>query len=248
MFQKNTKKNERLTTKPFLPEPPVGMIGGIKKELPQNGGARPRDTRRNLLEAADRALRSRGLMGASTREIAREAGVADGTLYVHFDDRIDLFIALIQEHLPPYIEPLKRLNGLVGRRTVRANLAEVFQGALTWYEQMLPVFGALTADRDLCQTLQKRLAERDEGPHLAVQTLERYLAAEQKLGRVNAKTDLRAAVLLLYGAAHYWTFIAPWVGNHLSYSREVLTKNVLKSLMVGLEPKAATDRAVRKSK
>jgi AcrR family transcriptional regulator len=176
-------------------------------------------------------------MGASTREIAREAGVADGTLYVHFNDRIDLFIALIQEHLPPYVEPLKRLNGLVGRRTVRANLAEVFEGALIWYEQMSPVFGAISADRDLCVALQQRLAERNEGPHLAIKTLERYLQAEQKLGRVNKRSDLKATVMMLFGAAQYWTSITPWVGAHLNYSREQLKKEVLRSLMTGLEPK-----------
>lgn len=187
-------------------------------------------------------------MGASTREIAREAGVADGTLYVHFTDRIDLFIALIQEHLPPYIEPLKRLGGLVGQRTVRENLAEVFDGALTWYEEMLPVFGALTADRELCQALRKRLAERDEGPHLAIQSLERYLVAEQELGRVNQRVNVRASVLMLYGAAHYWTFIAPWVGNHLKYSRQTLTKDVLNSIMTGLEPAPSAVRTARKVK
>lgn len=213
---------------------------GIKREVtPENGVTRPRDTRRQLLEAADRALRARGLMGASTREIAREAGVADGTLYVHFADRIDLFIALIQEHLPPYVEPLKRLNALVGRRTVRANLAEVFEGALTWNEQMVPVFSAISADRHLCVALQQRLAERNEGPHLAIKALERYLEAEQKLGRVNKRSDLKAAAMMLLGAAQYWTSIAPWVGAHLNYSRQQLTKEVLKSLMTGLEAKPA---------
>jgi AcrR family transcriptional regulator len=187
-------------------------------------------------------------MGASTREIAREAGVADGTLYVHFVDRIELFIALIQEHLPPYVEPLKRLNGLVGRRTVRANLAEVFAGALTWYEQLLPVFGAISADRELCQALRQRLAERDEGPHLAIQALERYLLAEQKLGRVNPKSDVKAAVLMLYGAAHYWASVSPWVNGHLSYSHERITKDVLKSLMTGLDPKPTAPPFRRKQR
>ncbi len=212
----------------------------IKREVtPENGVTRPRDTRRQLLEAADRAVRSKGLMGASTREIAREAGVADGTLYVHFSDRIDLFIALIQEHLPPYVEPLKRLNGLVGRRTVRANLAEVFEGALIWYEQMSPVFAAISADRELCMALHKRLAERNEGPHLAIKALERYLEAERKLGRVNKVLDLKVAAMMLLGAAQYWVSSSPWMVGNLSYSREQLTSEVLKSLMTGLEAKPA---------
>jgi AcrR family transcriptional regulator len=185
-------------------------------------------------------------MGASTREIAREAGVADGTLYVHFTDRIDLFIALIQEHLPPYTEPLRRLNGLVGRRTVRANLAEVFEGALTWYEQVLPLSGALAADRELFDALHKRLMERGEGPHLAIKTLESYLKAEQRLGRVNAKCDVRASAILLFGAASHWISISDWIGNHIQYTREELTKDILKSLMAGLEPATSKTGAKRK--
>lgn len=241
------KKNERLIILEGAPEKRREYHKGIKEDIRQpNGSTRSRETRRNLLEAADRALRARGLMGASTREIAREAGVADGTLYVHFSDRIDLFIAVVQEHLPPYIEPLRRLSGLVGKRTVRANLAEVFGGALTWYEEMLPVFSAFGADRELCEALRRRLAERDEGPHLAIAALERYLLAEQKLGRVNADSDVRAATLMLFGAANYWTFTAPWVGEHLSYSREKLTRDVLKSLMGGLAPRTERVKGARK--
>jgi AcrR family transcriptional regulator len=48
-------------------------------------------TKQRLLDAAERVIRTKGLAAASTREIAREAGCADGTLYNHFSDRADLF-------------------------------------------------------------------------------------------------------------------------------------------------------------
>lgn len=200
-------------------------------------GVRSRDTRRQILEAAERALRAKGLLGASTREIAREAGVADGTLYVHFSDRIDLFLALIQEHLPPFVEPLKRLQHRVGRGTVRANLAEVLEGTITWHECLFPVFGAVSADPQLSEALRKRLAERNEGPHRAICAVESYLVAEQKLGRVNSKANPRAIALLLFGASHFWNAAKKSVGNDLGWSRERLVKDVVNSLAAGLEPR-----------
>ena len=42
------------------------------------------DTRQHILETAERVLQERGLARVTTRDITRAAGLADGTLYVHF--------------------------------------------------------------------------------------------------------------------------------------------------------------------
>ena len=196
---------------------------------------RARDTRRQIIEAADRAVRTKGLLGASTREIAREAGVADGTLYVHFADRIELFLALLTEYLPPFVEPLRRLQGLVGRRTVRLNLKDVLEGALAWHAKILPLFSALAADPPLLKAFQARLAERNEGPHLSLQAIEGYLRAEQEAGRVHSEANPRAAAILLLGASQYWTSVVQNVGTDLGFSREEFLKQVIHSIMVGLQ-------------
>jgi AcrR family transcriptional regulator len=179
-------------------------------------------------------LRDKGLAGASTREIAREAGVADGTLYVHFHDRVDLFMALIQEHLPAFVEPLKLLPHRAGRSSVKANLAEVLDAFITWHQKLIPVFSAVNADPSLSEALRLRLAERNEGPHLSVAAVERYLAAEQELGRVNPKVNPKAIAITLFGSSHYWNSCVHSVGNPLGYSRETLIKDVVDSLFAGL--------------
>ncbi len=53
------------------------------------------DKRRQILEAAERVFRAKGLAGATTREIARDAGCAEGTIYLHFEDRMALFSAVL---------------------------------------------------------------------------------------------------------------------------------------------------------
>ncbi|HZU16911.1 MAG TPA: helix-turn-helix domain-containing protein, partial [Candidatus Dormibacteraeota bacterium] len=40
--------------------------------------------RERIVAAAARVIRERGVVNATTREIAREAGVSEGSLYNHF--------------------------------------------------------------------------------------------------------------------------------------------------------------------
>ncbi|MEW6270456.1 MAG: helix-turn-helix domain-containing protein [Thermodesulfobacteriota bacterium] len=56
-------------------------------------------TRRRLLEAAARTLREEGLAALTTGRVAREAGVAQPTFYVHFKDMDALLEALADEKM-----------------------------------------------------------------------------------------------------------------------------------------------------
>lgn len=56
-------------------------------------------TRALLLEVAARLVAQRGADAATTRELAREAGVAAGTVFAHFPDKTSLYEALLHEHI-----------------------------------------------------------------------------------------------------------------------------------------------------
>jgi AcrR family transcriptional regulator len=60
---------------------------------------------------AERVLRSKGLARATTKEIAREAGCAEGTLYLHFADKLDLVRAVHEKLLPAFVEVVRHLPG-----------------------------------------------------------------------------------------------------------------------------------------
>lgn len=53
--------------------------------------------RRQILEGARHVFMDRGFDGASMGEIAREAGVSKGTLYVYFTDKNALFEAIVEQ-------------------------------------------------------------------------------------------------------------------------------------------------------
>jgi AcrR family transcriptional regulator len=64
-------------------------------------------TRRRLLEAAAGILRESGYGGLSASAVAREAGVAQPTFYVHFADKDDLVRTLAYEKMEAIRRPLK---------------------------------------------------------------------------------------------------------------------------------------------
>src|SRR5580693_5264913 len=56
----------------------------------------PVETRRALVEAAARIFNSAGYHGTDSNRIAREAGYAPGTFYVHFADKLAIFLAVYE--------------------------------------------------------------------------------------------------------------------------------------------------------
>ncbi len=64
-------------------------------------------TRRRLMEAAARILRESGYGGLSASAVAREAGVAQPTFYVHFVDKDDLVRTLAREKVESLRRPLR---------------------------------------------------------------------------------------------------------------------------------------------
>src|SRR5215210_8358852 len=51
--------------------------------------------REQILEAATRVFAGKGFRRATTKEVAREAGVSEGTIYNYFDDKDALLVAIL---------------------------------------------------------------------------------------------------------------------------------------------------------
>lgn len=106
---------------------------------PRGGGA---TKRQRILRAAIRIFSQRGFFNSKVSEIARAAGVADGTIYLYFKNKDDLLISLFEEKMGEVVAgakervaqgvgPLDRLRIFIGNHMdllVReAGLIEVLQ-------------------------------------------------------------------------------------------------------------------------
>ncbi len=76
---------------------------------------RVQDKRERILSAALKVFADRGFYNAKVSEVAREAGVADGTIYLYFRNKDDLLISLFEDRMDYLItrlvEELERVGG-----------------------------------------------------------------------------------------------------------------------------------------
>lgn len=71
--------------------------------------------RERILRAAIRIFSRKGFFNARVSEIARAAGVADGTIYLYFRSKDDLLIALFEEKMGEVVADVRRrLSGAGG--------------------------------------------------------------------------------------------------------------------------------------
>lgn len=64
-------------------------------------------TRDQLLDAAQTVFYEKGVAGASLAEVAKEAGLTRGAIYWHFEDKVDLFNALLRRTTLPFEQALQ---------------------------------------------------------------------------------------------------------------------------------------------
>src|SRR5215470_2726160 len=65
------------------------------------------DKRERILAAAERVFARCGFFAARVSEIAKDAGVADGTIYLYFKSKDDLLISLFENRMKQVNEALR---------------------------------------------------------------------------------------------------------------------------------------------
>ena len=84
---------------------------------------RPESKRERILRAAIDVFAQSGYFNARVSEIAKAAGVADGTIYLYFDSKEDLLISVFREHTRDYLQSLERDLANINRPEDRMRIA-----------------------------------------------------------------------------------------------------------------------------
>src|ERR1700730_5117569 len=142
------------------------------------------EKRTRILAAAERVLRSKGLAGTTTREIVREAGVAEGTLYLYFKNRAELFLAIFDEHLAPFARPLQALAFEGSSEPPEAVLLDVATRFLRFHHDVAPLLASLFAEPELQQAYRAAVLSRSGDAPRVMPPLVAYLRAQQRLGTI----------------------------------------------------------------
>ena len=189
----------------------------------------------------ERVIRTKGLAAASTREIAREAGCADGTLYNHFHDRVDLFVAIyLEKLLPDYSDALSKLPYWIGEGTVQAHMEELAQIALALYYKATPLRAALFAEPELLQRYREafKAQAQNRKQERPANILAAYLRAEQRLGRVAASANSMIAAEALFSTCSDYALRKCFFGETPTpEADQQFVQELVRSLMEGLSPR-----------
>jgi AcrR family transcriptional regulator len=154
----------------------------------------------HLIATAVRMIDRRGTANLTVRDIAHEAGVADGVLYNHFADKEDLVARALQVHVHSVLAsggPLPK----AGEGTLEDNLCVHISRGLGILEQILPTFAGLLSEPKVIARFHQ-LVGAGTGEQALPAHLAEYLRAEQRIGRVSAAADIAAATWMLIGACH----------------------------------------------
>jgi AcrR family transcriptional regulator len=197
--------------------------------------------RRRIIEAADALIREHGLSGATTREIARAAGCAEGSIYVHFEDKIDLVIAVIVEREPHFAELLE-LPAKAGGDTVEGNLVPWVEELVSLINDNQPIFFALVSDRNVFARFKARVQERQTGLVAVFKAASDYVRAEQELGRVDGRVEPEVVATILIGASRDHAFTRSLVGFDPATADDFAGK-LVDTVVFGLAPAQARPSA-----
>lgn len=196
-------------------------------------------TRERIIEAAQSVIQAKGLAQATTKEIARTAGVSEGSLYNHFKNKSELFLYVLRELPSDFMGLIMGLHDKVGDGTVAGNLEEVATAALTFYNLSIPMGASFFSEPELLAVHREALRERNAGPHKANEAVAAYLLAEQRLGRVRDATNPEAVAYLLLGACFQKAYWVQFLGEEDSREvEEQFVHDMLKTVMQGLLPRS----------
>jgi AcrR family transcriptional regulator len=193
------------------------------------------NTRKQILDAAQRLIEKGGFTRLTTREIAQEAGCAEGTIFKHFKRKDDLSLAVVLENAPKFKDVVAHKRA--GKGSVQRNLEDIALACLRFSEKLIPLAAALFADTNLLARQRQALSESRKGPKEAFELIAGYISEEQQLGRIDRKVVPLTVSALLLGSCFHRAFLRQAMGRHLlPLNDRDFAAGLVATLMHGLSP------------
>lgn len=181
-----------------------------------------------ILRAAAKVFARSGYFNAKVADVAKEAGVADGTVYLYFKNKDDLLTSIFEWAMGEFIEQARAaMKGL-------ADPYEKLRRFATLH------YALLERERDIAIVFQIELRqstkfmEQFSTTHLAtyLQMLRGIIEEGQKSGLFRSHLNPTIAAKLLFGALD--EMATNWVLSHRKHSLTALVEPVLDIYLNGV--------------
>ena len=154
------------------------------------------DKRERILDAAERVFAQHGFYTARVAEIAREAGVADGTIYLYFKSKDDLLISLFESRMERLNKQLA--EALAGAEGAPAKIRAFITSYATLAQEHPEVAEVLTIELRQSSKFMKEYANPRFGDFLRL--LAKIIEQGQADGTLDDSVPAPIAARALFGA------------------------------------------------
>ncbi|WP_442595348.1 TetR/AcrR family transcriptional regulator [Neobacillus sp. D3-1R] len=180
-----------------------------------------------IIDAAVIVIAENGYHQAQVSKIAKQAGVADGTIYLYFKNKEDILISLFQEKMGTFVEKIEQK--IAGKDSAVEKLLMMVESH----------FQLLADDRHLAIVTQLELRQSNKELRLKINdVLKNYLMVVDKIliegkenGEFNQELDVRLARQMIFGTMD--ETITSWVMNEQRYDLPSLAPAVHQLLIKG---------------
>ncbi len=182
-----------------------------------------------ILNAAVKTFARTGYHCTRVADIARQAGVADGTVYIYFKNKEDILVSLFQVLMHRFVEDLK--SELVQLHNANDKLLAVISYHLT----------TLAGKPDQAKVTQIELRQIDQEINKGIskplmsyfQLIEEVIEEGKKQNLYRQNLDTRTARKVIFGAID--EIVTCWVMSSKRYDLSLLSKPVFEMLVMGLQ-------------
>lgn len=182
---------------------------------------------KQIIDAAVIVIAENGYHHAQVSKIAKQAGVADGTIYLYFKNKEDILISLFREKMGNFIEKID--IDIAGKTSVVEKL----------YTLVEKHFNYLASDHYLAVVTQLELRQSNKDLRLKINdVLKGYLLVVENIvefgketGEFHSDLDVRIAKQMIFGTID--ETVTTWVMNEQKYDLAALAKPVQKLLVSG---------------
>jgi TetR/AcrR family fatty acid metabolism transcriptional regulator len=182
-----------------------------------------------ILDAAQKVIAESGYHNAQVSRIAKEAGVADGTIYLYFKNKEDILISLFRERLGDLVERFHasvRETGSAGE-ALRA-ICEIHFTALENNVEL-----AYVTQIELRQSSLELRKAIGEVVKTYIKLIEDVLAQGIAAGEFRADLDVKLTRLLVFGAMD--EVVTSWLIAGRKYSLAAQVEKTVEFFLKGLK-------------
>jgi TetR/AcrR family acrAB operon transcriptional repressor len=191
-------------------------------------------TREQLLDAAERVFRERGVAGSTLAEVAAAAGVTRGAVYWHFRDKADLYAAMCERATLP-LESMLHATSAARQGDPLAALRELALEALTRLARdshAQAVFDLMFHECERAAELAPLAERRRRERCHALLKVESVLAQAVDAGQLPAGTDTSLAALTLHAYIH--GIMHEWLLDPSAFDLAAVAPALIDAMLAGL--------------